>query len=268
MQLFARVIGESHPETILFIPGFTGSHTCWDENFQALGRTYRLVLIDVLGFGHSPKPDLAYTFDDHLHAIRETLEGLRVSRAHVVGYSMGSLLGLAFAHRFPESVGKLALLALPWFENEQEAREQISQASLFHRLLAMDTPLAHAVCLLMCALRPLLLPVMPYLVRDVPPLVARDGLRHTWTSYSRTLRNVVFRAETTKWLQETTHPVLLIHGRRDHTAPLKKVKDHLVLLDRARLIELDADHGLIFTHSQEIAAMVAEFLHNSEATVW
>lgn len=262
MQLFARVIGESHPETILFIPGFTGSHTCWDEHFQALSRNYRLVMIDVLGFGHSPKPEIAYTLDDHLQAISETLAELQVRRAHVVGYSMGTLLGLAFAHRFPERVGRMSLLALPWFQSEQEARERISNVSLFHRLLAMDTPLAHAVCLLMCALRPLLLPVMPLVVRDVPPLVAKDGLRHTWVSYSRTMRNVLFRADTTKWLQETTHPMLLIHGRRDRTAPLKNVKDNLALLDRAELIELDADHGLIFTHSREIAARVAEFLEN------
>ncbi|HZS04776.1 MAG TPA: alpha/beta hydrolase [Blastocatellia bacterium] len=266
MRLHAKVIGESHPETILFIPGLSGSHSGWDENFQALGRSHRLVLIDTLGFGHSPKPDLDYTLDDHLSAVSDTLTELGVSRVHLVGHSMGTLLGLAFAHRFPERVDKMALLALPWFQSEVEARRRISHSSLFHRLLAMDTPLAHTVCQLMCALRPLLLPVMPYLVRDVPPMVAQDVLRHTWFSYSRTLRNVIFRAETTKWMRETTHPILLIHGRRDRTAPLQLVKENLAALDRpgpAGLIELDADHGLIFTHSREIAAAVSDFLSSA-----
>src|SRR5437868_1050169 len=129
MQLYAKVIGESHPETILFIPGLSGSHTGWDENFQALSQSYRLVLIDTLGFGHSPKPDLDYTLDDHLSAISDTLKGLEVSRVHLVAHSMGTLLGLAYAHRFPESVGRLLLLALPWFRNEEEARRHISHSS-------------------------------------------------------------------------------------------------------------------------------------------
>lgn len=263
MQLYAKVFGESHAETILFISGMTGSHASWNEDFQSLSRHYRLVMIDTLGFGHSPKPEIAYSLDEHLSAINDTLKELDVRHVHIVGHSMGTLLGLAFAHRFPEKVRTLALLALPWFQNEAEAREQISHSSLFHRFLAMDTPLAHGVCLLMCALRPLLLPVMPLVVRDIPPMAAKDVLRHTWFSYSRTLRNLLFRAETTKWLQETTQPVLLIHGRQDSTAPLARVKDNLASLHRTGavdLVELEADHGLVFTHSREIAARVAEFL--------
>jgi pimeloyl-ACP methyl ester carboxylesterase len=227
MQLFRKHIGDSHSETILFIPGLTGSHACWDEHFQALGRHYHLLLIDTLGFGHSPKPEIAYTLDDHLNAITATLENEQVRRVHLVGHSMGSLLGLAFAYRFPDRVGKACFLALPWFQTEQEARENISHSSLFNRWLSMDTPLAHAVCSLMCALRPLLLPVMPHLVRDVPPMVAQDALRHTWDSYSKTLQQVIFRAETSKWMAGSSFPLLLMHGKQDTTAPLANVKKYL-----------------------------------------
>lgn len=260
MKLYTQVFSEDRPETILFIPGLTGSHTCWDEHFKSLSQSYRLVMIDTLGFGHSPKPDIAYTLDDHLTAISETLAALGVNQAHIVGHSMGALLGVAFASRFPERIGKLVLLALPWFRDESEARAQISRGSWFYRLLAMDTPLAHAVCSMMCALRPLLLPIVPFVVRDVPPMVAQDALRHTWISYSRSLRNIIFRAETTKWLRAITHPLLFIHGRQDRIAPLQNVRDGLPQLHQARLIELEADHGLIFTQSREITAMVKDFL--------
>jgi len=259
MQLYSKRIGDSHAETILFIPGLTGSHTCWDEHFQALSRNYNLLLLDTLGFGHSPKPDIMYSLDDHLHALGETLERWQIQQTHLVGHSMGSLLGLAFAQRYPERIGKLCFLALPWFQNEQEVRESISHSSLFNRWLALDTSLAHAACSLMCALRPLLLPIIPHLVRDVPPMVAQDALRHTWVSYSRTLQHVIFAAETSKWMAEISHPLLLIHGKRDTTAPLENVKNGLASTHPAELIELDADHGLIFTHSRTIATRLAEF---------
>jgi pimeloyl-ACP methyl ester carboxylesterase len=259
MLLYHKRLGDSPTPTILFLPGLTGSHTCWDANFQALSRHYHLVLVDTLGFGHSPKPEIAYSLDDHLTALAATLESCHVQQAHLVGHSMGCLLGLAFAHRFPDRIGKLCFLALPWFANEQEARESIRHSSLFNRWLSMDTPLAQAVCMFMCAVRPLLLPMIPHLVRDVPPMVAQDALRHTWASYSRTLQNVIFRAETSKWIAETAHSLLLIHGRHDATAPLANVKKNLSLTRHAKMIELEADHGLIFTHSQTIAAQVAQF---------
>lgn len=259
MQLYSKLIDGSHSETILLIPGLTGSHTCWDEHFQALSRNYNLLLLDTLGFGHSPKPDIAYSLDDHLHAICETLERWQIQQTHLVGHSMGSLLGLAFAQQYPERIGKLCFLALPWFQNEQEARESISHSSLFNRWLALDTSLAHAACSLMCILRPLLLPIIPHLVRDVPPMVAQDALRHTWVSYSRTLQHVIFEAETTKWMAEISHPLLLIHGRQDTTAPLENVKNKLGSTRTAEWMELDADHGLIFTHSQTLATRIAKF---------
>lgn len=33
MQLYSKLIDGLHSETIMFIPGLTGSHTCWDEHF-------------------------------------------------------------------------------------------------------------------------------------------------------------------------------------------------------------------------------------------
>ena len=51
-----------------------------------------LVLVDLLGFGQSPKPAIAYTLDDHLMALHATLTGLGIARAHLVGHSMGGLV--------------------------------------------------------------------------------------------------------------------------------------------------------------------------------
>ncbi len=266
MKLYAKILGESHAQAILFIPGFVGSHQVWDEQFHSLGQTYKLVLLDTLGFGHSPKPNIAYTMEDHLHALRDTLHALEIQQTRIVGYSMGCLLGLAYAYQFPEEVSRLALLALPWFAHETEAREAIKKSSPFNRWLAMDTWLAHAACTLMCHLRPWLMPLMPVLVRDVPAAVAKDALRHNWQSYSQTLTHVIFEADTTKWMQGIEKPILLIHGRNDQTAPLANVKRYSASLPNLQLIELAADHGLVFSHSAAIAAALKTFFASTTST--
>jgi pimeloyl-ACP methyl ester carboxylesterase len=103
-----------------------------------------------------------------------------------------------------------------------------------------------------------LLPLAPHLVRHVPAVVAKDALRHNWQSYSRTLRNVIFEADTQRWLQQTAAPVLLIHGTRDKTAPYENVR-HYAHLPNVQLLTLEADHGLIFTHGSLIASELAQF---------
>ena len=261
MLLYAKQLGARNPEAVLFIPGFVGSHEVWDKEFQALQSDYCLILIDALGFGHSPKPNIDYTIADHINAIRDTLQSLNMTRMHIVGHSMGSLLALAYCHRYPESVFNLTLLSLPFFRNEQEAREGIKKSSLFNRLLAMDSPLAHVVCEVMCHLRPMLLPIMPYVVRDVPALVAKDAIRHTWQSYSKTLQHVIFQSPTEEWIKGIRQPVLLMHGVDDKTTPIANVRNEVQQFADARLIEVEnAGHDFIFTHSSLIAAELRTFL--------
>src|SRR5262245_55355231 len=120
-RLNAQILGDGQAEAITFLPGFTGSHRMWNRDFQALSARYTLIFLDLLGFGDSPKPDIDYTLDDHLDAISATLQSLGIRTTHVVGHSMGCLLALAYAQRFPDQVMKMVLLALPYYHSEQEA---------------------------------------------------------------------------------------------------------------------------------------------------
>jgi pimeloyl-ACP methyl ester carboxylesterase len=263
-RLYTKIIERDHPKTIVFLPGFTGSHDMWNGDFRSLSERYTLVFIDTLGFGNSPKPDIEYSVDDHLEAIANTLQSPERKAIHIVGYSLGSLLALAYAQRYPENIAKMVLIALPCYRNEQEARERIKKSSLFNRWLALDTPLAHIACEIMCLLRPVFKFVVPMFVRDVPAVVARSALQHTWLSYSRTLQQVIFRSRVDEWLQTVAHPVLLIHGKDDEIAPFERViqvRDHR---PRTQLIALEAGHRLVFTHSAAIATAIAEFLQDNK----
>jgi pimeloyl-ACP methyl ester carboxylesterase len=179
----------------MFIPGFSGSHDMWNGDFRALRDRYQLVLLDTLGFGFSPKPEIDYTVDDHLDAIHTTMQALILHQFHIVGHSMGCLLALAYAFRYPNTALNLALIAFPCYQSQQEAREHIQNSSLFKRWFALNTPLARIGCLVMCHLRALLMLIASMFASDVPAVAARDALRHTWASYSRTLQHVIFQAQ-------------------------------------------------------------------------
>ena len=105
-------------EDVLFIHGFISSSAFWTEtlfpNFSKSAKsTYRLLAIDLLGFGRSPKPnDSLYTLREHLEMIEHSvMEPYKVESFHIVAHSLGCILALALAVKYPGSVKSLTLLA-------------------------------------------------------------------------------------------------------------------------------------------------------------
>ncbi|CAN0840839.1 Probable lysophospholipase BODYGUARD 1 [Linum grandiflorum] len=125
-DLFVRVQGpkdgQTAKEDVLFIHGFISSSSFWTEtlfpNFSAGAKsTYRMFAVDLLGFGRSPKPtDSLYTLREHLEMIeRSVIEPYKVKSFHIVAHSLGCILALALAVKYPGSVKSLTLLAPPYF---------------------------------------------------------------------------------------------------------------------------------------------------------
>ncbi|KAL6004316.1 hypothetical protein ACLOJK_004865 [Asimina triloba] len=118
--LFVRSEGseDKAKEDVLFIHGFISSSAFWTEtlfpNFSEEAKSkYRLLAVDLLGFGRSPKPtDSFYTLREHVDMIeRSVLEAHKVESFHIVAHSLGCILALAIAVKHPHAVKSLTLLA-------------------------------------------------------------------------------------------------------------------------------------------------------------
>ncbi|KAG6525589.1 probable lysophospholipase BODYGUARD 1 [Zingiber officinale] len=114
--------GKAAKEDVLFIHGFISSSAFWTEtvfrHLSADARSrYRLLAVDLLGFGKSPKPsDSLYTLREHVDTIdRSVLRRYGVKSFHLVGHSLGSLLALALAAKHPAAVKSITILAPPYF---------------------------------------------------------------------------------------------------------------------------------------------------------
>ncbi|KAI6706969.1 hypothetical protein NL676_009931 [Syzygium grande] len=126
-SLFVKVAGDKGlsdkpREDVLFIHGFISSSAFWTEtlfpNFSDTAKSaYRLLAMDLLGFGRSPKPsDSLYTLREHLDMIEQSvLEPYKVKSFHIVAHSLGCILALALAVKHPGSVKSLTLLAPPYY---------------------------------------------------------------------------------------------------------------------------------------------------------
>jgi len=110
--------------TLVFIPGLSGTTRYWQGRLGVLEKNYRILLVDPLGFGDSPKPWSRYTVDRHVDALYQTLKNEK--RFVLIGHSMGTLLSIAYAAHHPEQVERLVLLSIPFFGDAKEARRFFS----------------------------------------------------------------------------------------------------------------------------------------------
>src|SRR5919198_14098 len=109
---------------VVLIHGLGGTKASFLPTVAALADRFRLVALDLPGFGDSDKPigapyDAAY----FAKAVASCLDELRIERAHVIGNSMGGRVALELGFAYPDRTAKLALLApsLAWLRERRWA---------------------------------------------------------------------------------------------------------------------------------------------------
>src|SRR5579871_654668 len=70
---------------------------------------FRVIVPDQIGFGRSSKPIIPYNFNDMAWNTRKLLETLGVTRAAIVGHSMGGMLAARFTALYPEIAERTVL---------------------------------------------------------------------------------------------------------------------------------------------------------------
>jgi pimeloyl-ACP methyl ester carboxylesterase len=96
----------------VWIHGLSGSWQNWLENLPVFAREgWRCIAMDLPGFGASPMPRDRISMTGYAAIVDELLSVLGVSRAVVVGNSMGGFIGAEVAIRFGTWVDRLVLVS-------------------------------------------------------------------------------------------------------------------------------------------------------------
>jgi pimeloyl-ACP methyl ester carboxylesterase len=80
---------------------------------------FRVIAIDIPGFGLSQRPDHPATADEYTETLRGLLDSLGIKSAVVVGNHTGSTLAMAFALRYPKRTRCQVLWAAPVYSAEE-----------------------------------------------------------------------------------------------------------------------------------------------------
>ena len=97
---------------ILFLHGFGASLQTWDTWAQALSEDYRVISVDLPGFGLTGEdPSGIYTDQRSVEVLEAFLKELKIPKVVLVGNSMGGKFAWQFAARYPNQVAKLVLIS-------------------------------------------------------------------------------------------------------------------------------------------------------------
>jgi pimeloyl-ACP methyl ester carboxylesterase len=103
------------PETVWIQHGFGRSSRFWYHWVPPLASRYRVLRRDMRGHGQSADTGRSYVWsvDDLLNDMKGFLDALGLDRVHYVGESVGGILGVAFATRWPGRFKSMTLCATP-----------------------------------------------------------------------------------------------------------------------------------------------------------
>ena len=98
---------------VLLVHGWTHDHTYLAPQFERLRSSHRVVAVDLRGHGRSDKPDQDYTMAGFADDLAWLTRELGLHRPVVIGHSMGGVVALDLAARYPgpASRGRDARLA-------------------------------------------------------------------------------------------------------------------------------------------------------------
>ena len=248
---------------IILIHGLGDEADTWRHLVAPLSANYRVIALDLPGFGRSDKPDRAYTITFFQDTLLELMDTLTIQTTTLVGHSLGGVIAHIIALNHPQRVKQLILIGgrlvasaqkidpvtllflIPglgeWLYNRLRNDPQAA-----YRTLA---PYYHHIDQLPEADR-------QFLFQRVNERVWNDGQRRAFLSTFRNLARWIpsQQRDLATRLASCAVPTLALWGEHDHINSIENGKALVKLQPTARLIVVpNAGHN---AHQENVHAVL------------
>jgi pimeloyl-ACP methyl ester carboxylesterase len=110
IEIAYKMFGNGEP--ILLISGGSADKNAWDPTFISdLSSNHTVIVFDNRGVGNTTIGSQPYTIEQVANDTAGLLDALKISKANVLGYSLGSYIAQQVAITYPEKVDRLILVA-------------------------------------------------------------------------------------------------------------------------------------------------------------
>jgi pimeloyl-ACP methyl ester carboxylesterase len=255
IQVYYEVKGEGFP--LVMITGLSDNLDGWDPRLvEELSRKFKLVMFDNRGAGRTDVSDRKYTiklFADDTAGLMDVLE---ISKAHILGISMGGMIAQELVLNYPEKVAKLVLCSTcsGGLKDVQSSKEvskmltadttKMSQEEKWRMLL----PLVFTDDFIKINLNF----IMQYAQRRLKHPISEEGYMHqldairTFNTYER--------------LHQIKAPTLILHGKKDVLIPSENGAILAETIPNPKLIYFEKSAHILAEEMNEVINSVVDFL--------
>jgi pimeloyl-ACP methyl ester carboxylesterase len=251
------------PQTVVCLHGLGGTKASFLPTVNALADEYRVIAIDLPGFGESDKPIGApYDAPWFARSAFAAMDALGLERAHIAGNSMGGRVAIETGLMDRDRLGGLLLLspALAWLRSRPWA------------------PLLRALRPELGLIQPAPRPIVETIVRQLVPSTnggwTDAGIDEFLRAYlTRSGRAAFYAAARNIYLDEPhgedgfwtrletlQSDSLFVWGRKDTLVPIAFMKHVERALPNARHVELQCGHVPQLERPRETHAAIRKFL--------
>lgn len=253
--------GNDHENHIIFIHGLGSSSFVWRDIPQALGEYFHTIVIDLIGFGQSDKPELEYTisyFSQFLNNFKRKIGLKEQDKLILVGHSLGGYIALDYAINNKEKIEKLVLidssgmldgptpLLNQYLDGAMESDPNLRYSKIkkvLESLLADPSRL------------------LPIIVDIFVAIIEKPGAKHAFESAFRNSTSTSLSLEKLRQIKDI--PCLLIWGEKDNLIPTNHVNKFNQILKDAKVIMIaDAGHSPFVEKPAIVYQKLFSFLTN------
>jgi pimeloyl-ACP methyl ester carboxylesterase len=255
IQVYYEVKGEAFP--LVMITGLSGNTDWWDPRvIQGLSKNFKIVMFDNRGAGRTDVTDREFTIRLFADDAAGLMDALRISRAHVLGISMGGMIAQELALNYPEKVEKLVLCSTTC----GGAKSILPSQEVLNVLNADASGLSAEEVARM---------VVPFCYTkdfidsnpDFVELMIRQILKAPISNeaYKRQL-NAIMQFDTYDRLSQIKAPTLVLRGKRDILVPPENGPILSKAIPNAKLANLEKSAHLLTEDKEEMIHVITEFL--------
>lgn len=253
--------------TIVWVHGLSGSWQNWLENLPVLAADgWRCIAMDLPGFGQSPMPAQRISISGYAAVVDELLRALGVTRAVVVGNSMGGFIGTEIALRYGGTwVDRLVLVSAAGLTIE-------SQRNLYHlarvtgRVAAMGAGWLASrsdAVVRRPGLRKRLLAIVAAHPGRLPAPLAAEQLRGSGKPGFIDAMDALTSYPIRDRLPEINAPTLIVWGEKDPLVPVRDAWEFGRLIPGSRVVVYeDTGHVAMLERPAAFNGLLKDFLED------
>lgn len=235
---------------VVLIHGFCETHEVWTRFAQQLSTAFRVIAVDLPGFGKSRSLPDGFSVADAASKINELIQELGITRCIPVGHSLGGYVTLAMVNQQASLFSAFGLFHSSAYADSEERKtarnkviEFVSKNGVPAFIETFIPPLFHDKAN----------PDIPFAVK-----MALQTQQETLTGYARAMRD---RPDLTSVIKKFDNPILFIAGEKDTVIPPEAIQKQAELAMKPHLyVVQNVAHMGMLEKEAETLNLIHKFL--------